>query len=146
MNLPLPKQCGSWPILGACPAVLQTPAFQHCQTPSNLLLLFSKTVASSQIILLLSPSTWTILCPLLLLQSQFGSSCPPRVPTKVSPGRTELPQVTLPQKQRPFPDKFFPFPAQFSGTSSLPTFGYFVYSEADEASKTLSLTFRAANF
>lgn len=71
----------------------------------------------------------------------------PRLPTKVSHRRSELPLVTAPMEmiREPF-QTTFPIPAQVTGNSSLPTFGQFAWYEADEASQTLSLTFRAAIF
>lgn len=119
----------------------------HCQTSLVRLLLFSKFVSISQITLWLSPWAWTIFSPVLLLQSHFGAPHPPRLPTKVPDRRSELSQATAPMEMIREPvHTASPFPAQISGNSSLPTFGQLDWYEADEASKTLSLTFRAAIF
>lgn len=118
-NLPLPKQCQSWPIPGASPH-FSNSSLWHCQTSPVLLLLFSKFASCSQIILSLSPEAWTIFSPILLLQSHFGTPSPP---TEVNHRRPELFQVTAPMEMIRKPvQTTFPFPAQISGNSSLPTF------------------------
>lgn len=146
LNVPLPKQCESWPIPRVCPPVFQTTAFRHCQT-SLLLLLFSKPVSQ------FSNHPFTVSRSLnhpsstpaaaVLLWDPLSS----QLPAKSLMGGQSSPQVTTPAEMITAPfQTTFPFPAQISGNSSQPTFGHLAWNEADEACKTLSLTFRAANF
>lgn len=144
LDIPLQKQCESWPISGVCPAAFMAAAFQHFQTLS-----VAHRVCSLQIILLLTPEAWTALWPYLPLQSFVGTpSLPAQVPGGSLGGGSELPWVAAPAEatgERPF-SKPPPFPAQLPGSSDLPTFGHLAWKVADDAYKTLSLTFSAANF
>jgi len=56
LDIPLQKQCESWPISAVCPAAFMAAAFQHFQ-----ILSVAHQVCSLQIILLLTPEAWTAL-------------------------------------------------------------------------------------